>query len=82
MTQPTDASDSTVYWLLGGSALFFLGSLYAASRTAQAAAPYALAYGAPEVLPHYEAWRRAQTPQDRRAAVLRGVEHLGAWRRA
>lgn len=75
----TQATDDTSYWpwVLGGGALLALGGLYAASKAAEAYAPYALALGAPDLLPHYEEWRRARTPDERRAAVLRGAEHLG-----
>jgi hypothetical protein len=69
-------------WIAGSAAIlggFGLG--YVVYRAAKAAAPYALAYHAPEVLPAYDALQRG----DKTAIkdhVLKAVQEAGARQRA
>lgn len=72
----TPPESHTLAYVLVGGGLVTAGIAYAAYKAAQVAAPYALAYAAPNALPYYEAVRAAQTPEARRAAMLKAAQEL------
>jgi hypothetical protein len=74
----TANGDTAIWWWLGSGVALLGGVAYASYKAAQLVGPQLLEKHAPELVPHYEGFRRAKTDKEKRAYVREALGALAA----